>query len=53
MLGDFGKGDKTAMAALTEALKDEDAGVRNAASNALRRIDPEAVTKTGVTPPPP
>jgi hypothetical protein len=42
------KEDKTAVAALTEALKDKYAFVCQAATNALLKIDPEAAAKAGV-----
>jgi HEAT repeat protein len=45
LLGDFGKGDQAVIPAMTEALKDPDAGVREAASNALLQLDPEAAAK--------
>jgi HEAT repeat protein len=46
-LGEFGAGDKTAIAALTEAFGDAKypGGVRSAAADALRRIDPDRVVK--------
>jgi HEAT repeat protein len=38
----------TAIAALTEALGDASALVRESATNALKAIDPEAAAKAGV-----
>jgi HEAT repeat protein len=52
-LSNLGKGDKTATAALTEALKDKASPVRAWATNALRKIDPEAAAKAGVKTPSP
>jgi hypothetical protein len=52
-LGQPGKGDKSAIAALTAALNDKDAYVRRMATNALRQPDPEAAAKAGVKPSPP
>ncbi len=43
--------DRSAIAALTEALKDKDAGVRRLATNVLWLVDPEAATKAGVSGP--
>ena len=39
---------KAAVAALTDALKDEDEGVRTSAAQWLKKIDPEAAKKAGV-----
>jgi hypothetical protein len=52
-LGNVGRGDKTALAALTGALRARDAFVRRAATNALLRLDPKAAAKTGVKEPSP
>jgi HEAT repeat protein len=48
----LGNGDKTAIAALTEALKDTDRFVRGSATNALLKADPEAAVRAGVKAPP-
>lgn len=44
--GDIGEGAEAAVTALTEALIDEDAYVREAAATALDRIAPGTVKKT-------
>jgi HEAT repeat protein len=45
MLEDFARGDQSVIVAMTEALKDQDAGVRSAATNALLKIDPDAAAE--------
>jgi hypothetical protein len=52
-LSDIGARDKTGIAALVAALSLPRASVRNVASNALFKIDPEAAAKAGVKPPSP
>jgi hypothetical protein len=52
-LGNLGKGDKSAKAAVTEALNDKYRWVRFAATNALLKIDPEAAAKAEVKMPSP
>ena len=52
-LGRLGEGDRRAIAAVTEALNDNDHLVRNAATNALLKLDPQAVAKAGVKVPKP
>jgi HEAT repeat protein len=52
-LGELGKGDTTAIAALTKALNDEGATLRVSATNALKRLGPEAAAKAGVKKPSP
>jgi hypothetical protein len=47
-LGRLGEGDRLAVAALTEALKDANPSVRGHATNALLTIDPEAAMREGV-----
>jgi HEAT repeat protein len=47
-LGDIGKGNSNVTAALTEALKDNDANVRATATNVLLKLDPAAAARTGV-----
>ena len=39
---------RTRVAALTDALKDEDEAVRNSAAQWLKKIEPEAAKKAGV-----
>jgi hypothetical protein len=51
-LGNLGEGDGDAIPALTAALMDKYLTVRMAATNALRKIDPEVAAKAGVKPPP-
>jgi HEAT repeat protein len=48
-LGECGEGDRTVVAALTEALGDGVWAVRDAATNALLKLDPEAAAKAGVS----
>jgi HEAT repeat protein len=48
ILGDFGADAKPAVVALLGALREPDAGVRQAAAAALRRIDPAAAARAGV-----
>ena len=45
---DFTTSAKSAVPALIELLTDHDAGVRNATTNALKAIDPEAAARAGV-----
>ena len=52
-LGNLGNRNRTAAAALSEALKDKDPGLRNEATNVLLHLDPEAAAKAGVKVPPP
>ena len=52
-LGRIGRGDIVVTAALAEALKDKRYLVRQAATNALLRIDPEAAAKAGIKGPEP
>jgi hypothetical protein len=51
VLGHVGKRDINAIAGLVEALRDAEYEVRSAATNWLRRVDPEAAAKAGVKPP--
>jgi HEAT repeat protein len=53
VLGQVGKRDMNAMVSLVEALSDEEYDVRSAATNWLRRTDPEAAAKAGVKIPSP
>ena len=52
-LGQFGGGDTAVIAALNEALRDRDFGVRSTATNSLLKLDPEAAAKAGVKKPSP
>jgi HEAT repeat protein len=47
------RGDSNLVAAWTAALSDESPSIRDSATNALRRIDPEAAARAGVKPPSP
>jgi HEAT repeat protein len=47
-LGDFGADAKQAMPTLFESLTDTDQFVREAATNSVKKIDPEAAAKAGV-----
>jgi HEAT repeat protein len=49
VLGKLGRGDDAVTAALNEALRDKDLGVRSIATNALWQLDPEAAAKAGVS----
>ena len=53
MKGALSGANKAAAAALAQALKDDDALVRKAATNALLKIDPEAAAMAGVKRPSP
>jgi HEAT repeat protein len=50
VLGRLREGDSAVTAALTKALKDQNWYVRDAATNGLLKIDPEAAAKAGVKP---
>jgi HEAT repeat protein len=47
-LGDFGAGAKPAIPALVKLLQDQNSDIRANATNALKKIDPEAAAKAGV-----
>jgi HEAT repeat protein len=53
VLGQVGKRDMNGIVSLVEALSDEEYDVRSAATNWLRRTDPEAAAKAGVKVPSP
>ena len=48
ILGEFGPGAKGAVPALLQSLRDRENAVREAASAALKQIDPKAAAKAGV-----
>jgi hypothetical protein len=47
-LGNLGNRNRTAVAALSEALKDKDPALRNEATNVLLHLDPEGAAKAGI-----
>jgi hypothetical protein len=52
-LGEFGKDAKPAIPAVTALLRDTNPIIRNLATNALLRIDPQAAARAGVKTPSP
>jgi HEAT repeat protein len=47
-LGEYGGDANAAVPQLLEALKDPNYSIRNSATNALKKIDPEAAAKAGI-----